>query len=283
LFLRKPLFAVAQGTAAAGELSGERALHGSQSFDFLLDEKHFRFGGISPELMRRHTALSGRNNCFDFRESEAALARVQDEGQAGLRFAIVLTPARDSSGWCKDTDSLVEAQRRGAHPGGVRELADRHRKKPVDLNCSSTVSVADMKSMLLFSILTATAGLVWWAMAQKPPALRQSPKKELPASCTLLAMSPDDRSLHLKRLESLRRAGRLQRIVPEGFVFQVDLREMPYEDLQLWMSDEQRCCSFLRMESNIRSDSLAEVTVVSPPELRSEVMQTFGFKNGVME
>jgi hypothetical protein len=253
-------------------------LHGSQSFYFLLDEKHFRFGGISPELMRRDTALSGRNNCFDFRESEAALARVQDEGQAGLRFAIVLTPARDSPGWGKDTDSFVEAQRRGAHPAGVRELADRHRKKPVDLNCSSTVSVADMKSMLLFSILTAAAGLVWWAIAQKPPALRQSPEKELPANCTLLAMSPDDRSLHLKRLESLRQAGRLQRIVPEGFVFQVDLREMPYEDLQVWMSDEQRCCSFLRMESNIRSDSLAEVTVVSPPELRSEVMQTFGLR-----
>ena len=115
----------------------------------------------------------------------------------------------------------------------------------------------------------------------KTAKTRTTSGKELPASCTLLAMSPEERVAHQRRLESLNKAASLRKETADGFVFAVDLRQMSLKDLQMWMENEQKCCSFLRMTNRLlEKDALAEVAVACPAEMRAEVMQTFGLRFG---
>lgn len=138
-----------------------------------------------------------------------------------------------------------------------------------------------MKLGTLLPVLAALlAIIVSWAVAGCTTGKeRTDERSELPASCTLLAMSPGQRQAHQARLEKLRHASQLRRETPEGFVFAVDLHILSAEDLRAWMENEQKCCSFLRMTNRVyENESMAEVTVVCPPEMRSEVMQTFGLR-----
>ena len=133
-----------------------------------------------------------------------------------------------------------------------------------------------------FLLVAATVALVSLVVVGcKTAKTRTATGKELPASCTLLAMSPEQRVAHQRRLESLNKAASLRKETADGFVFAVDLRQMPLEDLQLWMENEQKCCSFLRMTNRLlEKDVLSEVAVACPAEMRSVVMQTFGLRSG---
>ena len=132
-------------------------------------------------------------------------------------------------------------------------------------------------SFVLVVSTVALASLV--LVACKSTKTRSAGGKELPASCTLLAMSPEERVAHQRRLESLNRAASLRKQTADGFIFAVDLHRMSLSDLQLWMENEQKCCSFLRMTNRLlEKDVLAEVVVVCPAEMRSAVMQTFGLR-----
>ncbi|MBI1178335.1 hypothetical protein GC207_12940 [bacterium] len=103
---------------------------------------------------------------------------------------------------------------------------------------------------------------------------------QLPASCTLLAMSPQNRAAHQRRLDTLTRSALLESQTPKGFVFTVDLRRMSVEDLHLWMENEQKCCSFLRMTSRaFQKEGVAEVTVTCPVVMRAAVMRAFGLQS----
>ena len=94
-----------------------------------------------------------------------------------------------------------------------------------------------------------------------------------------MAMSPNQRLAHQRRLENLQKAGRPLRETGDGFVFTVDLHLLSEQDLQIWMENEQKCCSFLRMTSRIlESNAVAEVAVTCPSEMRVEVMRTFGLR-----
>jgi hypothetical protein len=132
-----------------------------------------------------------------------------------------------------------------------------------------------------FLLVMSTVALVSLVLVGcKTAKTRTATSKELPASCTLLAMSPEERVAHQQRLESLNKAASLRKVTADGFVFAVDLRRMPKEDPQLWMENEQKCCSFLRMTHQvIEKDVLAEVAVVCPAEMRAAVMQTFGLRS----
>ena len=135
-----------------------------------------------------------------------------------------------------------------------------------------------MKNGFLFLVSSlALASLV--LVAGKSMKTRTASGKELPASCTLLAMSPEERVAHQRRLESLNRAASLGKQTADGFIFAVDLHLMSLGDLQLWMENEQKCCSFQRMTNRLlEKDVLAEAIVVCPAEMRSAVMQTFGLR-----
>ena len=153
----------------------------------------------------------------------------------------------------------------------------------VDLNRTSTGMVKYMKLGILLPVLAAVAAVIFaWLFAGCK--MGDKPKAEdgqLPATCTLPAMSPEQRSAHQERLEKLRKASRLRRESADGFVFAVDLQILPAGDLQVWMENEQKCCSFLRMTSHVyESDAIAEVTVACPSEMRPEVMRTFGLNAG---
>ncbi|MDQ3621507.1 MAG: hypothetical protein M3463_03335 [Verrucomicrobiota bacterium] len=101
----------------------------------------------------------------------------------------------------------------------------------------------------------------------------------LPASCTLLAMSPRERAAHQERLKLLQRASSAVAISGEGFSFKVDLQTMPLNDLQTWAQAEQKCCSFLKIDSQVvEAGKLAAVRVVCPVDSKKEVMETFGLK-----
>jgi hypothetical protein len=112
-------------------------------------------------------------------------------------------------------------------------------------------------------------------------ATKRETRAELPASCTLLVMSPEERAIHERRLNDLKRAARLEQETAAGFEFSVDLRQMPSHELQAWMANEQKCCSFLRMQS--RTDEVprrAYVTVDCPRDFRDQVLATFGLGKG---
>jgi hypothetical protein len=108
---------------------------------------------------------------------------------------------------------------------------------------------------------------------------RVTSAKRLPESCSLLAMSPKDRVTHQKRLDNLREAARLLRETSRGFSFTVDLHLMPANELQMWMDNEQKCCSFLQITNRVfDGNSLAIVTVDCPSTMRMEVMSAFGLR-----
>jgi len=120
---------------------------------------------------------------------------------------------------------------------------------------------------------------MWALTACRTTDKRMTAGKQLPESCSLLAMSPADRAIHQQRLDKLCKASRLLRKTADGFEFTVDLRLMPMHDLQTWIENEQKCCSFLKMSNRIlERNALAEVTVACPPEMRVEVMRTFGLR-----
>lgn len=102
---------------------------------------------------------------------------------------------------------------------------------------------------------------------------------KLPDSCSLLAMSPEDRAIHQNRLATLQKASRFERETSEGFEFSVDLHQMPADELNLWMKNEQSCCSFLEMSRHIEEmQQRARVTVKCSPDVRPQVEDAFGLK-----
>jgi hypothetical protein len=152
-------------------------------------------------------------------------------------------------------------------------------KKAFDLNCTSTGSVNNMKSSILLPLLmvvgAGTLTLVFTGC--KTATRRTSANGQLPASCTLMSLSPEDRAAHQRRLETLRKAARLERTTIDGFSFSVDLRRMAANELAGWMENEQKCCAFLRMDQEIhQGEERAEIKVMCPPELRAQVLETFG-------
>jgi hypothetical protein len=135
-----------------------------------------------------------------------------------------------------------------------------------------------MRLEILLPLLMAGAIICLFAGCQAARK-RTVGSEQLPASCTLLAMAPEERSVHQPRLNDLRKAGRLERETVDGFEFTVDLRQMSAKDLQLWMENEQKCCSFLRIKT--RSDEVQQrthVTVECPKDLFSQVIETFGLR-----
>ena len=99
----------------------------------------------------------------------------------------------------------------------------------------------------------------------------------LPTSCTLLAMSPVERTAHLEHLKQLKQASTAVATTPEGFSFKVDLQTMPFKELQTWAQAEQNCCSFLKIDSQVvEAEKQAVVHVVCAPDSKHEVMETFG-------
>lgn len=131
--------------------------------------------------------------------------------------------------------------------------------------------------LLPLSIVVLGGIVIWTLTGCRTVEKRTTANRQLPESCSLLAMSPKDREAHQQRLAKVRTASRLLRQTSDGFEFTVNLRLMTAQDLQLWMENEQKCCSFLQMTNRIlESDVFAEVSVVCPSELRVEVMRTFG-------
>lgn len=136
-----------------------------------------------------------------------------------------------------------------------------------------------MKLGILLPVLAAVPAIViaWTFTGCRTADKPKTEDSQLPATCTLFAMSPEQRDAHQHRLEKLRMASSLRRETEDGFVFVVDLHILSAQDLRVWMENEQKCCSFLRMTSRVdESDVVAEVTVACPSEMRLEVMRTFG-------
>ena len=127
--------------------------------------------------------------------------------------------------------------------------------------------------LVIFILLLGVLGLAVFFLTKKNLVIG----KPLPIMCKLFAMSPEERSVHQNRLKNIQQAGQLVRKTTDGFIFNVHLQKMSFEDLKLWMDNEEKCCSFLRIKSEVlKPDSLAQVTVVCPLDSRDEVMNTFG-------
>ena len=77
----------------------------------------------------------------------------------------------------------------------------------------------------------------------------------------------------------LQHAASPARMSPDGFSFEVNLTAMPLRDLERWAENEQKCCSFLKIENQIAEDKKrVRVRVICPANLRSEVMLSLGLK-----
>ena len=137
--------------------------------------------------------------------------------------------------------------------------------------------------MKLFMI-GATVALVLLALCVaglKAFAQERTKTVPLPDSCTLMAMTPAQREVHLRRLEMLRRSASAAQMASDGFTFEVALTSMPLADFQSWAENEQKCCSYLKIESRVAGDQKrANVHVICPKDLRNETMQSFGVQAG---
>lgn len=137
-----------------------------------------------------------------------------------------------------------------------------------------------MKLCILIPLaLAAVFGLLSCSVASRNRRAATTTVGNLPASCTLLQMTPKERQEHERRLGDLRQAAHSLSETAEGFAFKVDLRRMTLRDLRCWLDDEQRCCAFLSMDHRVVAlNETAEVSVRCPKELRTEVMTTFGLR-----
>jgi hypothetical protein len=131
-------------------------------------------------------------------------------------------------------------------------------------------------SMILFAALVL---FVTWAWGHNAFAEEQREPVVLPDSCTVMSMKPAERAVHLKRLGMLERSASQVGVSPEGFSFVVSLSTMPVRDLQGWAENEQKCCSYLKIESQILDEGKrAKVRVVCPAGSKNEVMRSFGLE-----
>lgn len=130
---------------------------------------------------------------------------------------------------------------------------------------------------ILLTLLSALSIIMNRADAQSQKSESKAPSKKLPPTCTLLSMTPVEREKHLKRLHALAKASSLVQKRGAEFVFTVDLKQMPLDELQLWASKEQGCCSFLKIHSRVtQQKTVAEVRVECPANLQDSVIQIFG-------
>lgn len=137
-----------------------------------------------------------------------------------------------------------------------------------------------MKQMFLpITLIAALVLVVTWALGSNASGEEKRETVALPDSCTLMSMKPGERAIHVERLGMLRRSARHVKVSPEGFSFEVDLGMMPVRDLQRWAENEQKCCSYLKIDSRIAQErKLAMVRVVCPADSKTEVMRSFGLK-----
>lgn len=135
-----------------------------------------------------------------------------------------------------------------------------------------------MRFSILLPIFSAlsVALTVWMLTGCKTETKQATVGEQLPENCSLLAMSPEDRSRHQGRLDSLRKATSFERKTDDGFEFSVDLHRMSADELGLWMENEQKCCSFLQIRRRIdEAQQHAHISVKCPLDLRTQVMETF--------
>lgn len=134
-----------------------------------------------------------------------------------------------------------------------------------------------MKSFTLLLAALILVGL--WIVGRNALANERREDVSLPKSCTLMAMTPDERAVHLERLGMLQHGARAVKMSADGFTFEVDLAVMSLRDLQGWAETEQKCCSYLKIESRAaEARKRAKVRVVCPADLRDDVMQSFGLR-----
>jgi hypothetical protein len=63
-------------------------------------------------------------------------------------------------------------------------------------------------------------------------------------ACNLKALTPAERATHRQLTERLLPAVRGTREIAEGYVFELDARQVAIADLAAWVDFERRCCPF---------------------------------------
>ncbi len=64
------------------------------------------------------------------------------------------------------------------------------------------------------------------------------------------------------------------KVLPEGFSFEIDLSKMSLTEMQGWAENEQKCCSQLKIDTQIiKTGKRAKVRVVCNEGLKTELMQ----------
>jgi hypothetical protein len=274
---RQHPFALSEGSAPAVQFLFQRRAAGVQGGDSTINHRELRNRRFVPQPPRRCARDAFADHRLDLRKGEPAFLRLANESQAAHRGGIVSASSADSGGWLKQTIALIKTERRGTQTEALCELADCH-EKALYMNYGSNASVPDMKPFILIPALLLTLPLAFVACATA--ADKKTAETPLPTSCTLLAMSPTERAAHLERLKLLSRASSAIATTREGFTFNVNLQTMPLSDLQTWAQAEQKCCSFLKIDSQvIEGGKRATVRVVCPEDSKKEVMQTFGLNS----
>lgn len=143
------------------------------------------------------------------------------------------------------------------------------------MNCGLTATIQRMKSLLYYSVFTSGLVFVLAFAFGKASGAEQREALSLPDSCTLMLMAPAERTIHLARLAMLRRSASGVKVSSDGFSFEVDLTQMSWPDLEAWATNEQKCCSHLKIENRIiEAGKRATVRVVCPAEGKDELIQS---------
>ncbi len=132
-----------------------------------------------------------------------------------------------------------------------------------------------MRSLIYYSVLASGLVFVLAFAFGKASGEEQREALSLPDSCTLMSMAPAERSTHLALLAMLRRSASGVKVSSDGFSFEVDLTQMSWPDLEAWATNEQKCCSHLKIENRIiEAGKRATVRVVCPAEGKDELIQS---------
>ncbi len=130
-------------------------------------------------------------------------------------------------------------------------------------------------------VLAASVLTLIWVFKPDTRAEGHPEGTSLPNSCTLMAMPPAERAIHLARLKLLERSATDLKMLPAGFSFTVDLAVMSSVDLEGWAANEEKCCSYLKIERQTGADQKhAVVHVLCPADLRNETAESFGLRAG---
>jgi hypothetical protein len=128
--------------------------------------------------------------------------------------------------------------------------------------------------VLMTTLMTGLMLMNYEAAAQQPPATRASG-----LTCNMNGITPQERGRYGHLVEALRHALQERRELPDGYAFQMNIKQIGTNQLAEWIELERKCCPFFGFEIRWTPQNGAVWLHLSGPEgVKEFILQEFGLR-----